>query len=305
MLRAILIRAGDSRLLHRQMTTNPVASRVAGRFIAGQTLGDAERVTRTLNGAGMAVALDFLGEHTIAEAQARAAAASYIAALDRVHLERLDANVSVKLTAMGLDLSAGLATEEAARVCARAKEVGAMVGVDMESHDYVDRTLNVVDTLRRRVESEGLGVCLQAYLYRTGEDLGTLNRWRVPVRLVKGAYSEPPEIAHPRKAQVDRAYADLLEPLLADNPFPMIATHDPSMITLAKQLAARSGRPRDSFEFQMLYGVARELQRQIVAEGYRLRVYVPYGDQWYPYFARRLAERPANLAFFLSSLVKR
>jgi proline dehydrogenase len=198
-----------------------------------------------------------------------------------------------------------LAIEEAARVCDRAKTVGAMVGVDMESHDYVDRTLRVVDALRARVDSEGIGVCLQAYLYRTGEDLETLNGWRVPVRLVKGAYSEPAEVAHPRKAAVDRAYARLLEPLLERNPYPMVATHDPKLIALTKRLAADLGREPGSFEFQMLYGVARELQRRIVAEGYRLRVYVPYGDQWYPYFARRLAERPANLAFFLSSLVKR
>jgi proline dehydrogenase len=305
MLRAALIKAGDSRFLNRQVTTNPLARRVVRRFIAGETLDDAVEAARALNAAGTSVALNLLGEHTLVEGQARQATAAYLTALERIHAENLDANVSVKLTAMGLNLSGELAAEEAAHVCDRAKETGAMVGVDMESFQQLERTLAVVDQLRRRVDSAGLGVCLQAYLYRTGEDLERLNGWDVPVRLVKGAYAEPPEVAHPRKPQVDQAYAELLVPLLADNPYPMIATHDPALIALAKQIAGRVGRARDDFEFQMIYGIRRDLQRQVVAEGYRLRTYVPYGDQWYPYFARRLAERPANLTFFLSSLVRR
>jgi len=302
-LRATLLKAAGSTTLRRQMTSNPVARRVAHRFVAGDTLDDAERVIRVLNADGIAVALDYLGENTESEGQARASTASYLAALDRIQDQGLNANISVKLTALGLDIGEQLATEEAAKVAARGKEVGAMVGVDMEAQPYVERTLDLVERLQDSYD--GVGVCVQAYLYRSGEDLARLNRGGVPVRLVKGAYQEPPEVAWPDKAQVDDAYARLLESLLAANPYPMVATHDPRLVRLTKTLAAKLGRDRSSFEFQMLYGVRRDLQQQVVAEGYRLRVYVPYGDQWYPYFMRRLAERPANLSFFLSNLVKK
>jgi proline dehydrogenase len=303
MLKATLLRAGESRALQRQMVDNPVARRVASRFIAGNTLEDAERVIGELNAAGVTVALDHLGENTGSPAQARDSAAAYLAALDRIQESGLDANISVKLTAMGLDIAEDLALEEAAKVAARGKEVGAMVGVDMEAHEYVDRTLDILEALKRSYDQ--VGVCLQAYLYRTRDDLDRLNRLGIPVRLVKGAYREPPEVAYQQKAGVDGAFARLLDTLVQRNPYPMVATHDPAMVRLAKTLVASHGRDRDSFEFQMLYGVRRDLQQQVVAEGYRLRVYVPYGTQWYPYFMRRLAERPANLYFFLSNLVKR
>ncbi|HEV8651295.1 MAG TPA: proline dehydrogenase family protein [Actinomycetes bacterium] len=303
MLKATLLKAAGSPALKRQMTSNPVARRVAGRFIAGNTIDDADRVIRELNAKGASVALDYLGENTESEAQARESTAAYLAALDRIQEQGLDANISVKLTAMGLDIRPELALEEASRVAARGKEVGAMVGVDMEAHDYVERTL---DTVRQLAESyDQIGVCVQAYLYRTRDDLARLNRWGVPVRLVKGAYQESPEAAYPEKASVDGAYARLLDALVQDNPYPMVATHDPVLVRLTKTLVARYERDRDTFEFQMLYGVRRDLQEQVLAEGYRLRVYVPYGDQWYPYFMRRLAERPANLYFFLSNLLKR
>jgi proline dehydrogenase len=305
MLRAALIRASGSPFLKRQMSVNPIARRVAARFIAGNTLDDAEAAVRALNAGGAAVALDFLGENTTSTTQAIQSTDSYLAALDRIEQAGLDANVSVKLTAMGLDLDPEFAAEQAARVVGRAKAVGAMVGVDMESHTYVEPTLAMVDRLRHLTGREGIGVCLQSYLYRTPDDLAAVNAWEVPIRLVKGAYKEPPEVAHQARARVDEAYGRLLEPLLEANPYPMVATHDPRLVARAKAVAGRLGRDRDTFEFQMLYGVARELQRRIVAEGYRLRVYVPYGDEWYPYFMRRLAERPANLAFFLSSLVRR
>jgi proline dehydrogenase len=302
-LKATLLKAAASPRLKRQVTSNPVAWRVARRFIAGNRLDDAERVIRELNSRGVSVALDHLGENTESAAQARAASAAYLAALDRIQDEGLDANISVKLTALGLDIGADLVAEEAAKVAARGKEVGAMVGVDMESRVYVERTLELVEALQRSYDD--VGVCLQAYLHRTPEDLARLNRSGVPVRLVKGAYQEPPEVALQRKAEVDAAYARLLEPLLRDNPYPMVATHDERLVRLTKTLVAGQRRDRSTFEFQMLYGVRRDLQEQVVAEGYRLRVYVPYGDQWYPYFMRRLAERPANLYFFLSNLLKR
>ncbi len=303
MLKATLLKAATSPWLKRQVTSNPAAWRVARRFIAGSHLDDAERTIRELNGAGTSVALDHLGENTESESQARAATAAYLAALDRIQEERLDANISVKLSALGLDVGPDLAADEAAKVAARGKEVGAMVGVDMESHAYVDRTLGLVAALRDSYD--GVGVCLQSYLYRTDDDLGRLNRLGVPVRLVKGAYREPPEVAYQAKAEVDAAYARQLDLLVRDNPYPMVATHDRRLVRLTRTLVARYGRDRSTFEFQMLLGVGRDLQEQVVAEGYRLRVYVPYGDQWYPYFMRRLAERPANLYFFLSNLLKR
>jgi proline dehydrogenase len=193
--------------------------------------------------------------------------------------------------------------EEASKVAARGKEIGAMVGVDMESHRYAERTVETVHRLEQSYDN--VGVCLQSYLFRTPDDLDRLNRWGVPVRLVKGAYREPPEVAWQQKAQVDDAFASLLDTVVAANPYPMVATHDPALVRLTKTLVAKHRRDRATFEFQMLYGVRRDLQEQIVAEGYRLRVYVPYGTQWYPYFMRRLAERPANLYFFLSNLAKR
>ena len=303
MLKATLLKAAASPTLKRQVTSNPVAWRVARRFIAGSHLDDAEQTIRELNGAGMSVALDYLGENTESEGQARAATAAYLAALDRIQEERLDANISVKLTALGLNIGPDLAAEEAAKVAARGKEVGAMVGVDMESHVYVDRTLELVAALKDSYDD--VGVCLQSYLYRTDDDLGRLNRLGVPVRLVKGAYREPPEVARQRKAEVDAAYARQLDALVRDNPYPMVATHDRRLVRLTKTLVAKYGRDRSTFELQMLHGVRRDLQEQVVAEGYRLRVYVPYGEEWYPYFMRRLAERPANLYFFLSNLLKR
>jgi proline dehydrogenase len=303
MLKAALLKVAGSPALNRQVTRNRLARRVADRFIAGGTLEDAERVIRALNDRGVTVALDYLGENTESEAQARESAGAYLAALDRIQDTGMDANISVKLTAMGLDLRRELAFEEASRVAARGKEVGAMVGVDMESNVYVDRTLDVVEGLKRSYDN--VGVCLQSYLYRTPDDLDRMNRLGIPVRLVKGAYQEPPEVAHPQKAAVDGAFARLLEELVRANPYPMVATHDPALVRLTKTLVARHRRDRDTFEFQMLYGVRRDLQERVVAEGYRLRVYVPYGTQWYPYFMRRLAERPANLYFFLSNLVRR
>jgi proline dehydrogenase len=303
MLKAALLKAAGSPSLRRLVTSNPVARRVADRFIAGDTLDEAERAIRVLNAKGISVALDYLGENTESEAQARESTGAYLAALDRIQEGGLDANISVKLTSMGLDLRQELALEEATRVAARGKEVGAMVGVDMEAYPYVDRTLDIVEAVKRSYDN--VGVCLQSYLYRTRDDLDRLNRAGVPVRLVKGAYQEPPEVAYPQKASVDAAYARLLDALVQANPYPMVATHDPALVRLTKTLVARHRRDRDSFEFQMLYGVRRDLQEEVVAEGYRLRVYVPYGTRWFPYFMRRLAERPANLYFFLSNLVKR
>src|SRR5919198_1525967 len=241
-LKATLLKAAGSLTLQRQVTSNPVARRVASRFIAGNTLDEADQVIRALNAKGASVALDYLGENTESEAQAREATAAYLAALDRIHDHELDANISVKLTAMGLDISPALAVEEASKVAARGKEIGAMVGVDMESHAYVEPTLEVVERLKQSYDN--VGVCLQAYLYRTRDDLDRLNVLGVPVRLVKGAYREPPEVAWAKKAQVDQSFAGLLDSLVAANPYPMVATHDPALVRLTKTLVAKHRRDR-------------------------------------------------------------
>jgi proline dehydrogenase len=301
-LKATLLKAASSQTLKRQVTSNPIAWRVARRFIAGDRLDDAERVIRELNGAGMSVALDHLGENTESQGQARAAASAYLAALDRIQDGALDANISIKFTALGLDIGHDLVADEAAKVAARGKEVGAMVGVDMESHVYVDRTLDLVASLKESYDD--VGVCLQAYLHRTPDDLERMNRLGIPVRLVKGAYQEPPEVAHQRKAEVDASYAELLDTLVQNNAYPMVATHDERLVALAKSLVARHGRDRSTFEFQMLYGIRRDLQDRLLADGWTVRIYVPCGREWYPYFMRRLAERPANVAFLLKSVLR-
>lgn len=303
MLKATLLKAAGSSFLRRQVTANPIARRVADRFIAGDTLGEAEHAIRTLNAGGMSVALDYLGENTESEAQARESTASYLAAIDRIQDRGMDANISVKLTALGLDIRQELALEEASKVAARGKEVGAMVGVDMEAAIYAGRTLDIVEALKR--DYDNVGVCVQSYLYRSRDDLERLNRLGIPVRLVKGAYQESPEVAYPEKASVDHAYARMLDDLLARNPFPMVATHDPAMVRLTKTLVARHRRDRDTFEFQMLYGVRPEEQKRLAADGHTVRVYVPYGQEWYGYLMRRLAERPQNLSFFLRSLISK
>jgi len=209
MLKATLLKAAGSAFLQRQVTANPIARRVAGRFIAGNTLDEAEHAIRALNAGGMSVALDFLGENTESEAQARESTSSYLAAIDRIQDRGMDANISVKLTALGLDIRRELALEEASKVAARGKEVGAMVGVDMEAAVYAGRTLDIVETLKR--DYDNVGVCVQSYLYRSRDDLDRLNRLGIPVRLVKGAYQEPPEVAYPEKASVDQAYARMLD----------------------------------------------------------------------------------------------
>ena len=243
MLKATLLKAAGSAFLRRQVTANPIARRVADRFIAGNTLDEAEHAIRALNAGGMSVALDYLGENTESEAQARESTGAYLAAIDRIQDRGMDANISVKLTAMGLDIRQDLALEEASKVAARGKEVGAMVGVDMEAAVYAGRTLDIVEDLKR--DYDNVGVCIQSYLYRSRDDLDRMNRLGIPVRLVKGAYQESPEVAYPEKASVDHAYARMLDALLELNPYPMVATHDPAMVRLTKTLVAQPPpRPR-------------------------------------------------------------
>ncbi len=276
---------------------------LARRFVAGETLDEGVRVARLLNATGCSASLDHLGENTTDRNGAMAAASAYLELLDRIAAERLDANISLKLTQLGLDIDQSLCERLLERVVARAYDLGSFVSIDMESSAYTERTLAIFRHAHRRYP-DSVGPAIQAYLYRSDRDVRELIRLGARVRLCKGAYAEPPSVAFPRKQDVDRSFARLMELLLLLGHFPGIATHDARLIEHTKRFAAQWDIGRDRYEFQMLYGVRRDLQEVLASDGYRLRVYVPFGDAWYPYLTRRLAERPANLLFVLSSLVR-
>ena len=288
----------------RRMVTGGIGRRVALRFVAGEDLEDALKVVKRLNESGMTVSLDYLGENVHDAATAQAATDMYRAAIERISSAGLRANLSVKLTQLGLDLDPEVALGNAAIVTARAAEADTTLTLDMEDHRYTDQTIDTCLRLGHRYPGR-IGVAVQAYLFRTPADIERLIEARVQVRLCKGAYREPRAIAYTRRADADRAYAHLLRRLLEDGAYPMIATHDDRLIRFGVQQVATLGRDRETFEFQMLYGVRRELQERLVRDGYRVRVYVPFGTEWYRYFMRRIAERPANIKFFLRQLISR
>lgn len=282
---------------------NSVARRVARRFVAGETLDEAIAVARELNRRRISVSLDHLGENTNDAHEAASAAEDYIAIIERIQREGADANISVKLTALGLDISETLCREHLTRVLSAAQRFGIFVRVDMEASDYTQRTVDLVIDLHSTFDN--VGTVIQSALYRSSDDVERLIAAGVRVRLVKGAYLEPVAIAHPHKSAVDEAYLRLMRPLLVRGVYPAIATHDERMINAAIQYADERGIPRARFEFQMLYGIRRDLQERLAVTGYNVRVYVPYGSQWYPYLTRRMAERPANLVFVVSNTFRR
>ena len=284
------------------METSPVAQRLSTRFVAGETLGQALAVAGKLNAEGITVTLDHLGESVTSLAEAAEARDVYMRTLDAIHAGGIQGNVSLKLTQFGLDLSYEECLANVEQLVRRAAELGSFVRVDMESSEYADRTLELVRTLHSRYGA--VGVVIQAYLYRSKDDIEKLCKEKIRVRLCKGAYLEPPSVAFPQKTEVDRNYTELSRYLLSHDVYPAIATHDEAMIEQAKQFVAANGIARDRFEFQMLYGIRRDLQRQLVGQGYRLRLYVPFGQAWYPYYMRRLAERPANVFFILRNLFR-
>lgn len=302
-MRALLLRLSESKRLAPLMMRNRASRRVARRFVAGETLDEAVAAARALNQSGRSVSLDLLGENVSSEAGARRAAESYIAIFDRIAHEGLDANVSLKLTQLGLDLNHTLCTELLERIVTHAARLNNFVRVDMEGSHYTERTVETVKQVRAR--HENVGTVMQAYLHRTGGDVANLIASGCRIRLCKGAYQEPPTIAFAKKADVDANYTRLMKALLPSGIYHGIATHDPAMIHATKEFAREQGIGPDRFEFQMLYGIRGDLQARLVREGYRLRVYVPYGSEWFPYFMRRLAERPANLMFFLRNLLPR
>ncbi|MFB3737902.1 MAG: proline dehydrogenase family protein [Candidatus Velamenicoccus archaeovorus] len=302
LLRAPVLWVAHARPFRWLATRTPVGRAVAYRFVAGEDLDAAVATCRELQAQGIGAVLDHLGENVTAPEQAAEAAASYVRALHRIGSEGdLDAYISVKLTQLGLDFSVELCTSHVGQVLEAARQAGRLVMIDMESSVYVDRTLAVFRDLRSR--HDHVGVCLQSYLRRTPADVDALPAGSI-VRLVKGAYLEPPELALGSRREVDAAFARLAATLLARGHTLHVATHDPRLISGAERFAQRRGIPAGRIEYQMLYGVRRDLQARLARDGRPVRVYVAYGTEWYPYLTRRLAERPANMWFFLSNLVR-
>ncbi len=301
--RKLILVAAGSKLVQRFV--NRFGMKLgAARFVAGQTLDEAVPVLRGLNDKGLATNTAILGEDVLTEAEANAVADQYIEVLERIAAENLRTNVALKLTHLGLDVGEEIAYANLKRVVARAADLDNFVRIDMEYSGLVDATLRIYTRLRE----DGLanvGTVLQSYLFRTPDDLAGLVPLEPNLRLVKGAYLEPAAIAFQKKAEVDRAYVELMETMLREIEHTAIATHDDKLIEHAIAFAEREGIPRERYEFQMLYGIRGQLQEELVARGYKVLVATPHGPDWFPYLMRRLAERPANLTFFLRSLFGR
>ena len=304
MLRNTLLYLSNQQRLFNFVRHNRFAKRFASRFVPGETIEDALDVVVGLNARGITASLDLLGESVRNEDEARAAGREYLTILDRINERKLTANVSVKLTAMGLDIEEDLCVEVMHAILGRAREYGTFVRIDMEGSAYTERTLRIFYDRLYPAYGPHVGIVLQSYLYRTDDDVGRAIAEQCRVRLCKGAYQEPPEVAFPKKKDVDASYVRNMQRLMREGNYPGLATHDPRLIDAAKRFAHAEGIASDRFEFQMLYGVRRDLQDELIAAGYRMRVYVPFGTQWYPYLMRRLAERPANLAFMTGSVLR-
>ena len=303
MLRSLLLYLSEREFPKRLLTRHALGRRLAARFIAGEELEDALLAVRRLNAEGFAATLDYLGESVHDAGTAQEACQVYLTLLDRLAAERLNSHVSIKLTQLGLAIDEGLACRNLAKICERAARYHNFARVDMEGSAFTEATLRVFRAVN--APRDVLGIAIQSYLHRSEKDVEDLRNCGVRVRLVKGAYKEPPEIAFPRKADVDRNFQHLTELLLASGAYHAIATHDERLIFAAQEFARRQRLSRDSFEFQLLYGIRRQLQRDLLRQGWRVRIYVPYGRQWYPYFMRRLAERPANLLFLIRNVFRR
>ena len=311
MLRSLFLYLSASTTARKTLMSLPFATRVARRFVAGETLDDAIRVVRTLNGKGILATLDHLGENVHTEADANRATQHYLDLLDRIAATGVNSNASLKLTQLGLDIGEEVCLGNVRRILERAKEHANFIRIDMEGSAYTDRTLRIYRTLRDDYSFiKNVGVVIQAYLFRSEQDVRELATEGANIRLCKGAYMEPPEIAFPDKADVDKNYIKLMqlfldEPARAKGAYVALATHDENMIIATQEFAAKRGIPNAKVEFQMLYGIRPQRQEQLAREGYKMRVYVPYGSEWYPYFMRRLAERPANVWFLLRQLLAR
>ncbi|MES2178056.1 MAG: proline dehydrogenase family protein [Gemmatimonadota bacterium] len=304
MLRNTLLYLSNQPRIFKFVRNNRLAKNFASRFVAGETVDEALTAARELNAKGITASLDLLGESVYTEKEARSARDEYLHLLDRIHDARLQANVSVKLTAMGLDIDQELCVSIMQDILGRAQTYETFVRLDMESSAYTDVTLKMFEDRLYPMYKANVGVVLQSCLYRTFADVEHMDALRARVRICKGAYKEPPSVAYPNKKDVDANYVKCMHELMLKGNYPGIATHDPAIIADAKRWAKEQAIGNDRFEFQMLYGVRRDLQESLVKEGYRVRCYVPFGTQWYPYLMRRLAERPANVAFITGNVIK-
>lgn len=308
MIRESLLYLSDNAAIRRMVTETPASRKIAERFVAGDTLADAIRCAKQLNAAGLTVTLDPLGEQVTAREDAINETDTAVRTVEAIATEGIQGNISVKATQLGLEIDESLCRENLRRILDRARELGdgggeIFVRVDMESSEFTERTVALVE----HFFAEGyrnVGTVVQAYLRRASPDVDRLLAIGSRVRLVKGAYREPEEVAYPDKAMVDRKFVDAMMTLLESGHYPAIATHDEAMIRATRNYAFEYGIARDSFEFQMLFGIRRDLQNRLREEGYNVRVYLPFGDSWYPYLMRRMAERPANLLFVMDSVAK-
>jgi proline dehydrogenase len=318
-LRAVLIYLSKARWAQQLVTNWPVAWQAASRFVAGTRLEDAIRAVQVLNADGIFATLDHLGEHTSTPAEAQQATDEILQTLDAIQQAGVRSNVSIKLTQIGLGLDESLCAQNLERILARGKKYGIFIRIDMEDTPYTDRTIDLYYRMRAK-RFRHVGLVIQSYLLRSEEDTRRLVKDKTPIRLVKGAYNEPPEKAFPRKADVDANF-DLLTKIMIDGalaikdsdavpdgkvpPRVALGTHDDRRISFARQYSEKAGLQKEKLEFQMLFGIRRDLQAALSKEGFPVRVYVPFGTHWYPYYMRRLAERPANIWFFVSNYFKR
>ena len=300
-MRQAVLAVADNRVVSDFFQSSALANSLVSRFVAGESLDEAMAAAHELTASGLAVTLDELGENVTSEQHVRDATTMYIDTLKRMHAEGMGPNISVKLTMLGLDFGDQVAHESMVSILETARKVGGFVRIDMEGSAYTQRTMEMFETLHNTYASE-VGIVIQSYLHRAEQDVRRCIERHARVRLVKGAYAEPASVAYQDRAKIDENYVRLMELLLDHGRFPALATHDPALIRSAQGYARRMHIPLDSFEFQMLYGVRRDEQQRLIDAGYGMRVYVPFGTQWYPYFTRRIAERPANAFFVLRQL---
>ena len=301
-MRSFFLFLSRQKHLRKFMETSRWARRLSARFVAGDNLPDALATCQRINSEGIAVTLDHLGENVTSLAEAAASRDAYLQALEEINNQKINGNVSLKLTQFGMDLSFEECTSNVEALARQAAAQGTFIRVDMESSEYTDRTLDLVTRLHDR--HQAVGTVIQAYLHRSRKDVEMLCARGIRVRLCKGAYLEPPAVAFQRKADVDRNFIELMNLLLETGVYPAIATHDEKIIEQTRRFVESRRIARGSFEFQMLYGIRRDIQKRLVNDGYKLRLYVPYGKAWYPYFMRRLAERPANVFFLVRNLLR-
>ena len=303
MLKGTLLYLAQNGNVRNFVVHNRATRGVSRRFVAGEVLDDAVEATRALNKRGMHVSLDHLGENVSDAKEATSAAQDYINILDRIKQTGIDANISIKLTALGLDISQELCEQNLIRILEHAQQFPIFVRIDMEGSAYTEQTVDI--TLRMHERFEHVGTVIQSCMYHSKKDTEQLIAQGVRVRLVKGAYKEPKSVAFQNKSEVDHNYVRLMTMLLLHGNYPAIATHDEAIINATCKYARDNGISKAAFEFQMLYGIRRDLQEKLVGQGYNMRVYVPYGSQWYPYLMRRMAERPANLVFVMSNAIRK